>query len=214
MSYHRLPFIRKPSQAADDDDDTELVGSLQPNLDPTKPRDFESSSLLHTEPSRGQKIGLPWVNDDQSIWSPSSWRLRHRYGWRFGVIGGCISVTVVLLINLIITVWVAARPTPDEEIDKTSGRLTLFSGNCIKAQHIDTAAHLLINILSTVLLSASNYCMQCLSAPTRAEVNRAHAKKTWADIGVPSVRNLRLISPKNTICWLLLGLFSVPLHLL
>jgi hypothetical protein len=68
--------------------------------------------------------------------------------------------------------------------------------------------------LSTVLLSGSNYCMQCLSAPSREEVNAAHAKGKWLDIGIPSVHNLKSISMKKVGLWWCLGLSSVPLHLM
>ena len=74
--------------------------------------------------------------------------------------------------------------------------------------------HLAINVLSTILLSASNYCIQCLSSPTRQEVNKAHANAEWLDIGVPSIRDLRYIGWRRIITWWLLGLNSVPLHLM
>lgn len=55
--------------------------------------------------------------------------------------------------------------------------------------------------------------MQCLSAPTRKEIDRAHARGVWLDIGIPSVRNLRYISKRRVLIWALLGLSSLPLHL-
>lgn len=74
--------------------------------------------------------------------------------------------------------------------------------------------HLAINVLGTILLGASNYCMQCLSFPTRDEVNKAHSRGAWLDIGVPSVRNLRQISSKRLALWWLLAVSSIPLHFL
>lgn len=56
--------------------------------------------------------------------------------------------------------------------------------------------------------------MQVLAAPTRQEVDRAHARNRWLDIGVPSVRNLWHISPYRAVVWWILGLSSIPLHLL
>ena len=55
--------------------------------------------------------------------------------------------------------------------------------------------------------------MQCLSAPTRKEVDEAHAKGKWLDIGVPSVRNLTNIAKPRVGMWLGLALTSLPLHL-
>ncbi|KAH6666023.1 hypothetical protein B0J14DRAFT_643332 [Halenospora varia] len=46
--------------------------------------------------------------------------------------------------------------------------------------------------MSTLVLSASNYTMQAISSPRRKEVDNAHKKSTWVDIGVPSIQNLRL----------------------
>lgn len=56
--------------------------------------------------------------------------------------------------------------------------------------------------------------MQCLVAPSRAEVDKAHSKGTYLDIAVPSVRNLRLISKYKVFLWLVLAVSSVPLHLM
>ena len=79
---------------------------------------------------------------------------------------------------------------------KTMSRLwekegILWEGDCERVRQINVGVHLVINLLSTTMLSSSNYCMQCLSAPTRNEVDKAHAHGIWLDIGVPSLRNLR-----------------------
>ena len=55
--------------------------------------------------------------------------------------------------------------------------------------------------------------MQRLSAPTRDEVDTAHRRRKWVDIGVPSFRNLLLINRWRTLGWLVLGASSLPLHL-
>src|SRR4051812_17828327 len=91
---------------------------------------------------------------------------------------------------------------------------TAFTGDCDKVARMTTALHLLINILSTLLLGASNFCMQRLVSPTRREVDVCHGKKKWLDIGMPSVRNLFSISKGRTAIWFLLALSSAPLHFL
>ncbi|KAL9092893.1 MAG: hypothetical protein Q9165_004311 [Trypethelium subeluteriae] len=196
-------------------DEIELLGSSKDKPDRTQASNVESSSLL--SPFRSPVKGPELAEDDDGseVQGSRSRRIKHRTGWRFGVICGCASATVVFLINLIVTIYAAASHShaPGRSYDN-SGRLTLFFGSCSKAQHINIIVHFIINALSTVLLSASNYCMQCLSAPTRTEVNRVHAKKAWADIGVPSIRNLRLIERRKVILWGLLSLSSLPLHLL
>ena len=90
--------------------------------------------------------------------------------------------------------------------------MSLYEGSCSLVKNIDIVSHLLINGLSTLLLGASNLCMQLLAAPTREEVDGAHSKKKWLDIGVPSWRNLKSISRTRRLMWCILGLSSVPLH--
>lgn len=128
-------------------------------------------------------------------------------GWRFGAINCAISATVVFLINLIVTIVFSARKNG-----------ALYSGDCDHASKLNTALHVFINLLSTILLSSSNYCMQCLSAPTRTEVDEAHAKGKWLDIGVQSIHNMYNIKgsdhARRLVVWLILGLSSLPLHLL
>ena len=89
-----------------------------------------------------------------------------------------------------------------------------YTGSCSKTERISTGIHLAINVLSTLLLAASNMCMQLLAAPTRSEVDNAHGDSYWLDVGVPSVRNLKYISRERLIVWVILGLSSVPLHFL
>ncbi|KAK3688634.1 hypothetical protein B0T22DRAFT_512276 [Podospora appendiculata] len=95
-----------------------------------------------------------------------------------------------------------------------TGRRVLFEGSCKTTKKLNTMLHLLINIISSLLLSASNYGMQCLSAPTRKEVDQVHAKGGWVDIGVPIIRNLASISRKRVLLWCFLGVSSIPLHFL
>jgi hypothetical protein len=112
----------------------------------------------------------------------------------------------VLIVNFVSMIWAIAKDRLD------TGYGVLYDGNCGKAQDISTALHVLINILSTILLSASNYTMQCLHSPTRRQVDLAHAQNKWLDIGIPSWRNRKHVSIKNRILWVLLALSSVPLH--
>ncbi|KAK6811974.1 hypothetical protein RU639_012298 [Aspergillus parasiticus] len=128
-------------------------------------------------------------------------------GWRFTLALASFASVIVLAFNLGFVIWAAVHHT----VERSRG--TLHEGNCEKVQHMGTGLHFAINILSTSLLGASNYCMQCLSAPTRKDIDRAHGKGRWLDIGVPSVRNLRLVSRKRAVLWLLLVLSSLPLHL-
>lgn len=129
-------------------------------------------------------------------------------GWRVAIICSAASAAAVLLLNVIFIVVVAAGSGFD------GGNGVLFDGSCTKVRSINTVAHLVINILSTILLSASNYTMQVLTAPSRDDIDRAHQQSKWLDIGVLSLRNLKHNGRARFWLWLGMLLSSVPLHLL
>ena len=119
-----------------------------------------------------------------------------------------IGAAIILLLNIILTIVASAR-NPGH-----GGLANIQEGSCSESDRLDFWLHLLINALSTVLLAASNYCMQCLSSPTRKDIDKAHAQHRWLDIGVQSLRNLGSISRYRLCLWWLLALSSIPLHLL
>jgi len=139
----------------------------------------------------------------------SVWKLVHT-GWPTGVLACATSVVIVLFINIGLTIYAATNPQYKLE----NGIATLYSGSCDKSRKIGLWLHLGINALSTLLLSGSNYTQQCLAAPTRSEIDAAHARRRWMDIGVPSIRNLFKIKAERTFLWIAIGITSIPLHLL
>ncbi|KIW28005.1 uncharacterized protein PV07_07697 [Cladophialophora immunda] len=133
-------------------------------------------------------------------------------GWKASAsLFTCLCFTV-LAVNFSALIWAVTTTTTT-----TDGGLILRKGanaqQCAAIQDLDTWGHLVINMLSTLLLSGSNFCMQCLSAPTRADINAAHLAGRWLDVGVPSLHNLRSIPGKRLVLWLALGVSSLPLHL-
>ena len=133
-----------------------------------------------------------------------SWRDGHH----FGILCCMVSAVVVLLINVVLCLVAISK------YEVNAGLAILFEGDCDKVKRLNLWLHLLINILSTMLLGASNYTIQCVSAPTRSDIDRAHRENLWMDIGVPSIRNLRFISWPRKSLWCCLVLSSVPLHLM
>jgi hypothetical protein len=121
---------------------------------------------------------------------------------------GFLSSTSVLMINAVF-VCVLARK---HGFGSNRGVISLYEGECAWTKRVNTGAHVCINILSTFLLGASNVCMQLLAAPTRDEVDAAHQRRVWLDIGIPSWKNLRNIKRSRVWVWALLGLSSIPLH--
>lgn len=117
------------------------------------------------------------------------------------------SAGFAFFINLALIIWTSTKGVE-------GGIATIQEGDCNTTKRLDLWLHLGINLLSTLLLGASNYTMQCLSAPTRDEINKAHRQRMSLDIGIASVWNLQRISPRRVILWWLLALSSIPLHLM
>ncbi|KAF1995938.1 hypothetical protein P154DRAFT_473400 [Amniculicola lignicola CBS 123094] len=139
---------------------------------------------------------LRFIRSIASIWN-------NRFpGWRGGIAGYTIFASIILILNIAALAWTATHldgghyatiaMSSYKDISKLSGQVQFG-----------------INILSTALLAGSNYCMQCLSSPTRAEVDAVHARGSYLNIGTLSWRNA-LTSRKRRICLLsLLALSSV-----
>lgn len=117
---------------------------------------------------------------------------------------GLVIAIIVFLINLT-TLLIFRVKFPSS---------TIYRGDCRKVTVATSVLHAAINLLSTVLLATSSKSMQVLAAPTRDEVDKAHSRFVWLDIGVPSMRNVRYISKSRVFMWWLLGFSSLPLHFL
>ncbi|KAF4435890.1 hypothetical protein F53441_13398 [Fusarium austroafricanum] len=89
----------------------------------------------------------------------------------------------------------------------------LFQGPCSTSQKINISVHLLLNVFSTLILASSNFFMQIINAPSRADLDRAHARSGWVNIGVPSMRNFIYLGPAKFVCWFMLACSSIPIHL-
>jgi len=132
---------------------------------------------------------------------------RHRAGWRKTLPLVIFAVAIVLSINIAFGVWASLRGGLKDGIG------TIYEGSCFSVSHLSLLVHFIINVLSTALLSASNYAMQCLAAPVREDIDKAHQKGDWLDIGVPTFRNLTRINRKRAVLVMALAISSLPLHL-
>ena len=138
-----------------------------------------------------------------------SYKRRARFsGWRGGFVLAIIGSSLVLLFNIVCAIVAAAAGKPQD------GIATIYTGQCVIASRLTTGLQLLINILSSSLLSASSYCLQQLGAPTRDEIDEAHGKGKFLNVGVLSLRNLPNISKRRQAVWLSLAISSIPLHFL
>lgn len=129
-------------------------------------------------------------------------------GWRLGVAASIAVASATLILNISVTAWASTM------FGLKGGIGTIHVGPCAPIKHIGLWIHIAINVLSTLLLGASNYCMQCLCSPTRSEVDKAHSESTWLDIGIQSMRNLGKIKKTRAWLWILLSFSSIPLHLM
>ncbi|KAF2023079.1 hypothetical protein EK21DRAFT_95203 [Setomelanomma holmii] len=131
-------------------------------------------------------------------------------GWRIGALLSLVGAVAVFIFNLSLTIWVSRNP----KYKVQDGLGTLFQGSCARTRQLNVWVHLLVNVVSTLLLCASNYCMQVLCSPNRDEIDRAHEQRRWLHIGIPSIHNLLRIGKERSFLCIVLLLSSMPLHLL
>lgn len=165
----------------------------------------EAQSLLRDARFASRDLLCPWFPEAD----PSHKRARtlsKRLSRRQLVLTmACLTSWLIFVVNLVATIYLPLRHSDAR----------LFSGSCTTASQLDSGLHVLINGLSSLLLGASNLCMQLLSAPTRNEVDKAHEQKVWLDIGVPSMlRNFKWVATERKIVLVILAVGSLPLHFL
>ncbi|KAF2818535.1 hypothetical protein CC86DRAFT_308942, partial [Ophiobolus disseminans] len=125
--------------------------------------------------------------------------------WHSGVAGFSLLAATVLIANISALIWVA------KNLDDTPFA-TIATNSCKSIENSLFRIHLGINVLSAGLLAGSNYCMQCLTSPTREEVDAAHAKHSYLNIGILSWRNVIWFRKRRAILLTSLLASSVPLH--
>ncbi|KAL2292348.1 hypothetical protein FJTKL_09334 [Diaporthe vaccinii] len=149
--------------------------------------------------------------ESRQPWSIGIWdQFSGLSGWRRGAFIKTLLVSIVLLVLFPcqIIIWGRTGNAAGYQIIHT-GR---SDGNGVG--RLNTVLHLIINILSSLVLASTNFFMQVLNAPSRAELDSAHERGSWLDVGVPSPRNVFRVSLFKTTMWLLFFLSSIPIHLL
>lgn len=192
----QVPTQRAPADARAIDDRTRDSHESQD----ARAHDFQVSQFADRKTLSGW---FPQIKHDED----NSWRMwlsrRSRaLMLQIGIIG------VILMTNLGVTIFAVTS------YGSRNGVGLIYNGDCSTVKKLDQWLHLLINLLGTGMLSASNYCMQLQAAPTRADVDRAHRDGKWLDIGIPSPRNLKYLSSWRRVSWTLLALTSIPIHLM
>lgn len=167
-------------------------------------------------------------------WIQTRMRRSRFYGWRMGVLLGTCSSTFVLCCNIIaitvamsrgfkvqgriLDIMTGAQDTSESwgyfDPSGPGAVVDIMSGGKNSVSQWSTVIHLIINVFSTILLAASNYTAQVLCSPTRADLDAAHQRGIWLDVGLLSLRNFRYLPRGRVILGLLLSASSIPLHLL
>lgn len=203
-----LPEVSRSTSASQPELEARGLSSHPSSLTGVPPGDNDERSPMLLPKSSVTEHVLELVDDSGKHASPSRKRCSRFKSWKVGVTINAAMTTTVLLVNIILTVWASVR------FGLEGGIGTAYYGDCETVSAWSFWLHILINGLSSVLLSASNYSMQCVTAPTRRECDLAHSRREWLDIGILSVRNLFKISWQRTIMWALLAFSSTPIHFL
>ena len=136
-------------------------------------------------------------------------QLLHQRGWRrTGAINSILASACAIILTVCL-LFSISRPN-----SSLYAATIIFEGNCDKSSRLNLILHLLINISSSAALASSNFFMQVLSSPSLQEIDQAHVWLRSLDIGIPSLHNLRLVSPFKSVGWFALLISSVPIHLL
>jgi hypothetical protein len=129
-------------------------------------------------------------------------------GWRRSVALLSLGSFIALLTNVALLIWAT---TTSRRIGNT---VLIYQGTERKMKSINSALHAVITVLSSILLSGGNACMACMVAPTRHDIDLAHARVGWLDVGVSGFRNLSAVPWKRKLPWLMIAVGCIPLHLL
>jgi hypothetical protein len=136
-----------------------------------------------------------------------SWRVRMSRRSTMLLIQTLVAL-ITCLCNIAFTAWAYTTHPPQRGV----GTLSLRDHK--SAAQINRAAHIILNVLSSLFLGAGNYCMQVLAAPSAESIQACHSGGDHLDIGVQSLRNLRSAPKSQRVLWVALVTISLLLHLL
>ncbi|KAF5025238.1 hypothetical protein F66182_2704 [Fusarium sp. NRRL 66182] len=109
-------------------------------------------------------------------------------GWRAGVAANMLLAFFALVASITCLALASAQG------HMSTNESPLMEGSSAAVEGIARGIVAAVNLLSIILIAGANYVVQILTSPTRAEVDNAHYDLRWLDIGIPSLRNMSLIS--------------------
>jgi hypothetical protein len=158
-----LPIFEHPTQYSNAD----FVQSQPLNQD-------AHVSLSKVE-SKGGGYSYHSVQEASSIHRQKTWKQKHMSGWRFSTSLFALAAAVVLIANIGIVIYCVQKSGGSAN----GGFKPVYTGDCGRTKTLNTVLHLVINILSSLLLTSSNYCMQILAAPNRKAVCLGLHSTSW-----------------------------------
>jgi hypothetical protein len=114
-------------------------------------------------------------------------------GWRGGVAVNALIAFFALIVAIVCLILAVSKSRV------WGGESIIYEGSCEQTRRINYGLRAVINVVVVVLLAGANYVYQVLGSPTRIECAVAHDLKRWLDIGIPSCRNLSMISSARVL---------------
>lgn len=164
------------------------------------------------KPTRDEAITSTETDGDSAVpvLEDSNQPKTQRSTWIKGVYLCAYATVGLLLLNVVLVSVTGGLASRYPGSRGTSSSKVFYEGLCQTVSRWSTAFHVIVNIISTCTLAASNYCMQTLVAPTRSAIDIYHAKRRYLRIGGSSLRNLFAISYSQLGLWLILLLTATP----
>ncbi|KAH7193009.1 uncharacterized protein B0J16DRAFT_69169 [Fusarium flagelliforme] len=158
--------------------------------DSPEPGQFHRTPTGHLDISPdNSRPGTPRAEHEKMLVEERPLRTRSLMtGWRGGV--GLNMFVAFLILAASVTCLALASAKGH----MTTWESTLMQSNTTTVEGISRGIVAAVNIFAIALIAGANYVVQILNSPTRAEVDNAHQNFEWLDIGIPSLRNLSLIS--------------------
>jgi len=116
-------------------------------------RQRSQTSLTSLHPNQEPLLQKPSTDSSTYTYGsvfPNFLKRKHLTGWKFGVVTCAVTAITVCLLNIILTIWAVANHHVDNEVS------SLYAGSCKEVASMSLWIHLAINVMSTLLLSASN----------------------------------------------------------
>ena len=123
-------------------------------------------------------------------------------GWMGGVLLSAALAGIILLGLVVLVALAATRNMISLDHE------TMFEGDCKRVRSVDQGIHAAVMVCAFVLVAGANYISQVLVSPTREEVDAAHSKADWLDIGIPSMRNMLRVGKGRSVLAALMVLVS------